>query len=99
MAKYFHIMSGLRGCYMPDNHYTIKVSTRRELKRCIESELCYQADECNFNYRKGDIAWAAARMWRGESQSIIPFGSGKSRTFSVEIASATRAEWKENNAD
>ena len=35
MAHYFTIMQGLRGCYMPDNAYTIQCETRRDLKAAI----------------------------------------------------------------
>lgn len=35
---YFTISTGLRGCYMPDNCFSIRATTRRELKSVIESE-------------------------------------------------------------
>ena len=34
---YFCIAQGLRGCYMPDNAYMVKVNSRKELKAILES--------------------------------------------------------------
>lgn len=106
MAKYFHIMSGLRGCYMPDSSYVIKVDTRCELKSVIEGEVRHQIHDCDF--KGGDkktIAWAAAKAWREAQEdwrgnsAVIPFGKGKERPFSIVISVATRREWKDSQQD
>lgn len=61
---YFFLSNGLRGCYMPDSAYVIRVTTRRELKEAI-------ADECRDLYDAGfvgtskrAIARFAAEAWR-----------------------------------
>lgn len=82
MAKYFSISNGLRGCYMPDSCYTIKVNTRRELK----SALAWEADSINdagfVGLNKRAIAWLANAAWKranggsGYLDYVAPYGEG-----------------------
>jgi|ERR1700681_3593228 len=65
MAKYFHIMHGLRGCYMPDGDpYVVMVTTRRELKNAIRDEASMLDSGETFGLSKRAIASFAALCWR-----------------------------------
>jgi hypothetical protein len=65
MAKYFTIMHGLRGCYMPDGEpYVVMVKTRRELKEAIKSEADMVDSGATIGLSKRAIAQFAAICWR-----------------------------------
>ncbi len=65
MAKYFTIMHGLRGCYMPDGDpYVVMVETRRELKEAIANEANMVASESTIGLTARAIAALAADCWR-----------------------------------
>lgn len=87
-------MSGLRGCYMPDNAATIRVDTRRELKAYIDGEAGMQEGADVVGLSQAAIAWAAAHAWRNPGGAILPWGyRGQGKPYSIEIAPATRAEY------
>jgi len=96
--RYFHIMTGLRGCYMPDSVYMIAVKTRREVKAALESEAQSIRDSwagCS----KRAIAELAAGIWRDKKAGLpycSPYGPrGKYPPYGLMIGNATRAEWLE----
>lgn len=71
---YFTIMTGLRGCYMPDNAYTIKCDTRRELKSAIAWEANSYRDAGFVGGNKRAIAWLAAKAWASrKAPSVYPY--------------------------
>jgi hypothetical protein len=97
---YFHIMAGLRGCYMPDSAYVLKADTRRELRAALQSEADSQScDGAFIGLNRKAVSWAAAKAWRerkaiGCQLAILPFGRrGEAAAFSVEIAAASRADY------
>jgi hypothetical protein len=90
MSRYFNIMSGLRGCYMPDSAYTVRVDTRKELK-AILADCAEYLDGPGLSKR--NIAWLAAQVWRGKD-GLLPCGNGYHR--GLECVQATRAEYLEN---
>jgi hypothetical protein len=99
MSRYFNIMTGLRGCYMPDSHYVARVDSRRELRSEIASECARMRDACKFGGSQRDISAAVAQVWTGyrtqHLDSVVPFGNAPgARPFAVFISPATRAEWK-----
>lgn len=100
MARYFTIMSGLRGCYMPDNAYSIKVDSRRELRSYIDEEACNQSCDGQFvGLSQKMVSWATAHCWRkGSKGAILPFGrrGEDSKPFSIEISPISRREYLEN---
>ncbi len=100
MSRYFTIMTGLRGCYMPDSACPIRVDTRRELKAAIESEVEAVRDAGFIGLTKRDSAWAANLLWRkgGQSAAILSYGrKGESaRPFSIETARISRADYLES---
>lgn len=100
MARYFTIMTGLRGCYMPDNASPIKCDTRRELKQALEYEAESIRDSGFQGITKKDISWAAAKAWRDGPQgrgAILPYGTRDTgRPYALEIAPTTRADYLEN---
>lgn len=86
MARYFHFMSGLRGCYMPDNAFVIRCDTRRELR----SAIAYECDSMREAYGHGaparEITATAAALWRcGETPS-----TAADRYTAIRSASAGR---------
>ena len=99
--RYFQIMTGLRGCYMPDDSHVIACNTRRELKRALAKTLDY-ADAVGAGKR--DVAALAAKAWRDYpahksvyALAFLPFrykhNEPGSRPFSIEVCKATRAEY------
>ena len=70
---YFSISTGLRGCYMPDNAYVIRATTRRELKAAIESEAYGWRDAGFVGANKKAIAHIAAIAWRNRHKMQLPY--------------------------
>ncbi|RVC71336.1 hypothetical protein EN759_00540 [Mesorhizobium sp. M00.F.Ca.ET.038.03.1.1] len=102
MSKYFHIMTGLRGCYMPDNAYVIRVDTRRELKAAIEDEARLCRDSGFVGGSKSAVASLAAAAWREAHKRnpsiyphVAPYGSRDNRHSAIHVSTATRAEYLE----
>ena len=106
---YFNITIGLRGCYMPDNAFTVRVTTRRELRAIIAGECATMRDAHGFGGSQKDIAATVAAIWRetrkGARKSFYPFviGFGRvrdasDRPFGVFVGHATREEWEEYQA-
>jgi hypothetical protein len=96
--RYFCIMSGLRGCYMPDSVYSIAVKTRRELKDALAGEYHFQDHEGTAPARKREIASVAAALWRRSHEdrdsylsNVIPTGPG----YGIHINPISRAEYLE----
>jgi len=58
---YFHVSSGLRGCYMPDSARIIRCQTRRELKSHWGGAA---------GLSKRAIAHFVARVWRDAQQPL-----------------------------
>ncbi len=102
MARYFTIMQGLRGCYMPDSCNIIKCETRRELKSALQWEAD-SINDCGFQgLNKRAIQWAAAKAWRDAAPkargagAILPYGNRDlGRPYALEISPATRGEYLE----
>ena len=104
--RYFHISSGLRGCYMSDDSFMLAAKTRRELK----SAVTYECDSCReaygFGGPKKEINALVAHIWREAKQKTgkpyLPYAIGfgcsreaSDRPFGVFIGHATRAEYVE----
>lgn len=99
MARYFTVMQGLRGCYMPDSCNVIKCDTRRELRDYIAYEANDIRDAGFVGLTKRDPAWAAALLWRKDKndRAILPYGHTRdNKAFAIDISVATRAEYLEN---
>ena len=65
MAKYFTIMHGLRGCYMPDSDpFVAMCKTRRELKSAIQDEADMLDTGSTLGLSKKAIASFVALCWR-----------------------------------
>jgi hypothetical protein len=61
---YFHISTGLRGCYMPSESYMIRAKTRRALKEAIAYEAERYRESGYVGANKKAIATIAALAWR-----------------------------------
>lgn len=66
---YFTIWNGLRGCYMPDSAYIIKVNTRKELKAALQWEADSIHDAGGIGMNKRAIAWLANIAWKERKTS------------------------------
>ncbi len=99
--RYFVIMNGLRGCYMPDSVYTLAVKTRSELKSALESEYDFATDceDEKGDYpprRRREIASAAAALWRrswrdrdSHLSTVIPTTNGSG----IQVNPVSRVEY------
>ncbi len=106
MAKYFTIMHGLRGCYMPDSDpYVAMVKTRRELKELIANEADMLATESTLGLSKKNIAAFAAECWREAHKSkpaYLPYclpckeRGQSSYSYGIFASVATRREYLEH---
>ena len=95
--RYFAIMIGLRGCYMPDSSYAVKVATRRELRGILQDEYNATAPE-DAPARKREIASVAAALWRRRPtdrdsylSTVLPTGPG----YGIQVNPISRAEYLE----
>lgn len=106
---YFTISTGLRGCYMPDNCYVVRCSTRRELKAVIESEANDYRDAGFIGANKRAIAHIAAIAWREAKKPnpaylpfALPLAPDHARTnycHGIFVSAATRREYREYLAE
>lgn len=103
---YFHVSTGLRGCYMPDSAYVARCATRREFKRCVADEARYWEGAAGLSKRA--IAAFAATVWR-EAQKrnpailphclpVKPEGAG-SYSSGIFASVATRADYLEQERE
>ena len=102
MSRYFHLSSGLRGCYMPDNSQIVKVTTRRELKEHV-AELVAMLDY-PFGGSKAAIAEVVAMAWRSDRKEwhdfVVPLSSERGvYRFGVFISNSTRADYLAQGGD
>jgi hypothetical protein len=107
---YFHISSGLRGCYMPDNAFVAKCDTRRELRAIVEYDANDMIEAYGFGYSKAARASVVAQVWREATgkapkshyDHVIGFGRTRAksdRPFGLFISHATRADFLEQSED
>lgn len=102
MARYFQIIQGLRGCYMPDSSAVIRCDTRRELKAALQWEADSIREAGFQGIDKRAVAWAAAKAWRDAAPksrgagAILPYGNRHlGRPYSVEVSPSNRADYLE----
>lgn len=104
MAKYFHMMHGLRGCYMPDGTSVLMVKTRRELKEAIADQCQMLETESTIGFSKKAIAQFAATLWWDMQQEkhasmpyVLPYKE-RGQTdypYGIFVSVATRADYLE----
>lgn len=105
MAHYFHISTGLRGAYMPDNAYCVKVASRKELKEYVESEAFY-IQGAGYVLSKKELTATVADIWRNLKAAkrspyafVVPYGfrngNGVNKCNAIHISHATRGEYDE----
>lgn len=105
MSWYFHITVGPRGCYMLDNGYVAKVSTRRELRELVMSELAHLQD-AGFIISKREAVATVTDIWRNRVATrrspyafVVPYGwrnsvgPGVNKCNAIHISHATREDW------
>lgn len=97
---YFHISTGLRGCYLPDSSYVVRADTRRELKDVLAYEARGFADAGYVGANKRAIAHIAALAWRNRRKFTYPYAiplapphARNSYSSGIFVASATRDEF------
>jgi len=106
---YFTISTGLRGCYMPDNCYTIRATTRRALKDALAGEARYYRDAGFVGANKRAIAHIAAIAWKEAHKpnpAYLPFAlplapshARDNYCHGIFVSTATRQEYKEYLAE
>ncbi len=103
---YFHMSTGLRGCYMPDDAYIVRCNTRRELKAAIESEARAYKDAGFVGANKAAIAYIAAIAWRNRRKFQLPYAlplapshARDNYCHGIFVASADRSEYLEYIAE
>lgn len=102
---YFTISAGLRGCYMPDNCYVIRATTRKALKATIESEAYNYRDAGFIGANKRAIARFANIAWKeaqkknpGYLPYALPLAPSHARDnycHGIFVSVASRQEYKE----
>ncbi len=101
MNAYFFIEYGLRGCYADGNGWIAQVSTRRELKDIIASEL---SNVDGYGANKKAIAWLANAAWKRLKSKkpargflVLPIKPNGCSGYhmGLHIDTSTRADWLE----
>lgn len=103
-AHYFFLSAGLRGGYMPDSGYHVRVTSRRELKSLVESEANYRRDGTVGLSRRAVTAFVA-EAWRRRDDSrwtldlALPFRDAGALDPShypnaIFLSRSTRAEYR-----
>ena len=108
MAKYFTIMHGLRGCYMPDGDPSVAMcATRRELKEAIQGEADMVDSGETLGLSKRAIASFVAECWREAHKAkpaYLPYclatkeRGQSSYSYGIFCSVTTRAEYLEAQA-
>lgn len=100
---YFHISTGLRGCFMPDSAYVLHASTRRELKAAIEEAAEGDRQAGYIGLSKAAITSFAARVWRErKAGNHLPHALPYRRPdqdqapYGIFVSTATRREYLED---
>lgn len=108
MSKYFTIAQGLRGGYMPDSCYTVRVDSRKELKAILNGEAESVRDmESTVGCSKRAIAWLANVAWKEaqkkDSRAYLPYVAPwgyrnqiSQYPYGIFVSLSTRAEFLEN---
>lgn len=99
---YFHISSGLRGCYLADNAFVARCNTRRELRAIIAEEAANWRDGGYIGANQRAISHIAAIAWRNRRKYQLPYclplapaHNRESYSSGIFVASATRGEFAE----
>lgn len=90
-AKYFCVMRGLRGCYMPDSVFYVRCTTRRSLKELITEECEYAEKRPSLRA----VASYAAEVWRRHLELSLPLVLATGPGYGLHISHATRGEYLE----
>lgn len=98
---YFTIMAELRGCYADnDSAFTIRATTRRELKAALETEAGDLRDAGAIGLSKRAIASHAAEAWRNrKAKSVYPlvhpfrYAHQSGDAMGLFVYNATRADY------
>lgn len=103
---YFHISTGLRGGYMPDQSYIVRVETRRALRDAIEAEASMARDAHYIGLSKRAVAHIAAEAWRrrNDPRAYLPLCLGygrrdQSAPYGIFIGNASRSEYLQFQAE
>ena len=105
MAHYFFISTGLRGAYLSDNGYFVKVNSRKELKAYVEAEF-NDIKDAGYCISKKELVSSVADIWRNlkaARRSPYPFvvsygfrhGYSANKCNAIHIMHATKAEYDE----
>ncbi len=108
MAKYFSVMHGLRGCYMPDGEpFVVMCATRRELKSVIKGEADSLDSGETLGLSKKSIAAFAAVCWREAHKAkpaYLPYclatkeRGQSSYSYGIFVSVASRREYLDSQA-
>ena len=97
---YFTVFQGMRGCYMPDNAYTIRANTRRDLKSALQWEASSIRDAGHVGCSKKAIAWLAAVAWRNRRRAsgeyVAPYRNARHTHYPYALGvfvGASRADY------
>jgi hypothetical protein len=90
----------MRGCYMPDNAYTIRANTRRDLKSALQSEANSIRDAGMIGMNKRAISWLAATAWRNRRRAsgeyVAPYRNAEQKHYPYALGvfvGASRADY------
>lgn len=103
--RYFQIMTGLGGCYMPDSSYVFKSDTRKELKRAIEAECFDLRDAGMIGLSKRHTTRLASEVWRGKAKTIyglsLDYGSPEQsgKPYNLTVCEISRDEFREKESE
>lgn len=71
--EYFTIAQGLRGCYMPDSCYEIRVQSRRELRAALQWEADSIRDAGFIGCTNRAVSWLANAAWKARGKPCLPY--------------------------
>lgn len=71
--QYFTIAQGLRGCYMPDSCYEVRVKSRRELRDILENEARDIREAFDSGCSKRAVSWLANAAWKARGKFSLPY--------------------------
>lgn len=113
--RYYNIMTGLRGCYMPDDSFAVAVTTRRELKSVLleqrdftrghEHSVAEMRADGDHYASDRDVASVAAALWRRKPTDRDSYLStvipyGRDASCGIQVNPIARAEYlKMQNRD
>ena len=97
--RYFFIIQGLRGCYMPVDSYAVACGSQEDLRALLVEVCADYRTGFRFGGAQKDIRRLAAEVWSRPNERyefVLPFGDrAGDRPYAVAVSNASESDYRE----